>query len=578
MSTNTQPKYHKSCDYCRYRKVKCQKIENTDTCRHCEACSVPCKYSLKEKSQKRRIKSAKIAASIQDKSPRVEQQGESLTIDSGLNSFLAGITAPTPPQLQHTQIQSFFSPESNNQPQQTQHVIANSPATVSLSPQSFSSTSPPEQSNQYSHHRSLSLDDTKYRTPNANANTNTNTDTSNDETIQGNVKGMTNPSSNPKISTSKRSVRDIYKQFVQPFTPFLPDSLILDDIDTDLSQLCKCCISLSALTSADYMTPDATTELLLEVCNNILQQETEWDENTIASVFLLASRSTLPGNVVQRCIKAFSTTIIDNSKIILGAIAADAWTALVENRPPAVDPKILTNFDFYLQEIDNSTFGYYFLSLSQILLRCLFSFHEIPCTASSPLDQNSREWVNQRYRYLQLESDLLMWPIRLPKHLTVVKDELIAPNEAVILHVLHNTATLALYNHALKNRKTYGHQIAVAPVPGLLQFCAGMAKSTFKCGGHLYHRWPILRQLQVLNAEYMLALYESTEYEFCKRALSWWIDDQVDPPLFKRVKDLLGDTDWAEHSDGAVVFWVYRDVRSMSIDVLLSDASDRLSA
>jgi hypothetical protein len=174
---------------------------------------------------------------------------------------------------------------------------------------------------------------------------------------------------------------------------------------------------------------------------------------------------------------------------------------------------------------------------------------------------------------LQIESDLLIWPVKLPKDLTVVKDELIAPSGAMLLHMLHNTVLLTLYYHAIKN-PIYGNILSIVAIPGVLQFMGGMAKSTLKFGVQVAHKWPILRQCQVLTAQFMLDLYHVTEFQYCKVALSYWIDDTVSPELFRQVKQLLGDINYSENSDGSVVFWLFRDIRSISLDMLLAEARE----
>ncbi|CAN6672653.1 hypothetical protein TRVA0_046S01112 [Trichomonascus vanleenenianus] len=594
-------KFHKSCNYCRHRKVKCEVLENSTECEHCKLCGVPCVFSRKEKSQKRRMKSAQIAAAIQGQPahPPRSQSGSahpplngsgSVPPGQGQRSRASG-SGPSPgyEEAGFPSNSGFSSNSAYSSSYGTHHLVGvvpfqNMPQPAlyetrrpdappsgpqsAISPSSAVSYSPRERQGSGVEEQMSAQPSAGYGlSPPSNQYTE--------------LLGMTNPS-NPRAKAAKGTLKSIYKLQIEPFSPFLPESAL--DGPENISKLTRCCVSLASVSSPEANMTDTTRDLLHEMFYYLVDRESEWNEVTLGSILIHAVRSKISADLHSTLMAQINAMPMlsdpaTRAALLLGAMAVDTWTSLVDNTRPHLDPQLLCGFDELVATIDDNTFAHHFLLLSYTLFNVLTLVHEPqPLLDDKELKEDNsrtRTWRERRYRLLQLESELLIWPVKLPKHLTVVKDELIAPNEAVILHVLHNTATLALYNFALNYPSTTGKQMCLVPVPGLLQFMSGMAKSTFKCGGHMHPKWPILRQCQVLTARYMLELYNQVEYEFCKRALAWWTDEELDPELFGKVKALLGGVDWTEYSDGAVVFWVYRDARSTAVELFLSDARDR---
>ena len=557
-SRTAEVKYHKSCNYCRYRKVKCEVLEGLTVCEHCKLCDVECVFSRKEKSLKRRLKSAEIAATVQAASEQRQQPSKvnpsALVVDGSLP--LWGTLEPSHP----ITIPSLASPTSSYTG--TDPGIGTSAIDVdSLTPNgTFASPFYTVRERSDSIRSRDSNDVAVY---------------SDSPMSLSEILGIENRGMRGGGHAS--TIGEIYLSYVRRFSPFLP-TYIFDEQpkvqNESINSLARCCINLSSISAPDNMTPDATTQLLYEVLGPLLEKEAEWSPITIASVFLFAIRNKLKDKLILRIINRVnsfraSATPLD-SGLVLGAVAVDSWNSLINcSYAPTIDPSLLQEFDLELRTLDDTTFAYHFLLLSRILYRLLVSTKE-PYSQYSINGHRRRRF---KLEILQIESDLLIWPVKLPKDLTVVKDELIAPSGAMLLHMLHNTVLLTLYYHAIKN-PIYGNILSIVAIPGVLQFMGGMAKSTLKFGVQVAHKWPILRQCQVLTAQFMLDLYHVTEFQYCKVALSYWIDDTVSPELFRQIKQLLGDIDYSENSDGSVVFWLFRDIRSISLDMLLAEARE----
>ncbi|ANB10940.1 hypothetical protein AWJ20_3734 [Sugiyamaella lignohabitans] len=395
---------------------------------------------------------------------------------------------------------------------------------------------------------------------------------------------LTVPSNHSRrLPEDPQAVRDAYTLYIEPCTPFFPPEFY---DASDMSTLARCCMSLASFSSPNSVAPVGSIAMLYEVVDQLVAQETVWNEFSLSAVFCVLVRYKLPYDRVSRAINQFikkgpqhypSPGI--NYNLLIGALSAYAWNSLVayDNlRPPNNDEaEIIDIYETVTSNISEDTFAYHFLYVSTLL--CRFKVLMIlpdevysPESLASGSPQHDDAWYSTRKSLIRLEYELLLWPVRLPKHLTVVKDDLIATPGALILHVLHNTVLLAYYIQAIRHKDPYGRMLSILPVPGLLQFLCGMAASSFKCQPDIIEKWPIIRDCLVITARLMLELYNQTEYENCKVALALYQDSQTAPGLYNSIQKVLAAVDWAANDkDGAALYWIFRDVRSMSLQHLL---------
>jgi hypothetical protein len=258
---------------------------------------------------------------------------------------------------------------------------------------------------------------------------------------------------------------------------------------------------------------------------------------------------------------------VRNPNVALGAICTYAWKFFLANEDTLPVPQVDMGqvYRAVIRQLDDQSFAYHFLFVSSLLHRYII-VTSVDGTASSPRDDI---WKEKRRKLIDLELEFLLWPVRLPKQLTVVKDELIATPGAIILHVLHNTLLLVYYCRGIRHKEIYGRMLSIHPVPGLLQFLCGMASSSFKCRPEIIRLWPALKDCLLLTARLVVELYKETEYENCKISLSFFKEAEEDSALYAEIQELLGNDDWAsKDEDGAALYWVVRDIRSMSLQNL----------
>lgn len=476
-------KYHKSCDYCRYRKVKCQLVQGESVCAHCARCEIPCVFSRRGKSAKRLVKSAQLAAEVQRRERR--RNGE------------------------YIEKVSTVSPSST-----TEHDGLRC-LTMNLS---------------VNHTLSMAI-----------------------ESIVSDENRLLTLSSFSQIQAEDPAVNDLHKDlytaFIQPYTPLISETLL-----NRLTPVAKLCIVCYIAHPSNW----------LEVLYEWLQMDGWSDPLNVSAVALLGSKYLLPYGLVSSIFTAYRH---GPSLLTFPAVTVDAWTSLLTSTPPELEeidlPQDLSTL------FSESLFCHHFFTLTLILHRYLTFRQEV----EQEFSLSSPQFESWKKSALQLEYDLLLWPVKLPIDLSVVKDELIATDGAIVLHILSNTVLIVLYGHALSNPSSFGKLHCLQPVPGVLQFLTGMAKSSFINGPQVQDKWPNIYQCLSLTANVMLNIHKSFDFEYAKVALSFWKDHQTDPKLYNDVQQALDHHDWSDDADGAMVYWVYRDCRSMSLNIHLSEVS-----
>jgi hypothetical protein len=479
-------KYHKSCDYCRYRKVKCQLVPGESICAHCARCEIPCVFSRRGKSTKRLLRSAQLAAEVQ----RRERQRNG----------------------EYVEKVSTVSPSST-----TDHDALKC-LTMNLS---------------VNHTLSMAI-----------------------ESIVSDGNRLLTLSSFSQIQAEEPAVnglhKDFYTAFVQPYTPLICETLL--SRLTPVARLCIVC----------YI---ANPPNWLDVLRDWLQMDGLSDPLNVSAVALLGTKHILPHELVSSIFAAYRH---GPPLLTLPAVTVDAWMSLLTSSSPELhEISFPTDLSSLFPE---SLFCYHFFTLTLTLHRYLTLRQEV----ERDFSLNSPQFESWKKRALQLEYDLLLWPVKLPIDLSVVKDELIATDGALVLHILSNTVLILLYGHALSNPSSFGKLHCLQPVPGVLQFLSGMAKSSFINGPQVQEKWPNIYQCLALTARIMLNMYKEFDFEYAKIALSFWKDDQTDPTLYNDVQQALDHQDWSDDADGATVYWVYRDCRSMSLNLHLSEVGESL--
>jgi hypothetical protein len=303
--------------------------------------------------------------------------------------------------------------------------------------------------------------------------------------------------------------------------------------------------------------------------SQLLAHETNFSEDTIAMLLTVIVRSKMPEALVAQIITHYNGLVHPSANTSMGAMSAYAWNVFAGNTLLPI-PHGVQNYVAFpsLSGTDEQMFAYHFFGLSALQYR----LNELTEEISSGI-MTSEQWNVVKRKLLKFENDLLLFPVRLPKSLTVVKDAFVASEGAICFHVLHNAMLTYYYCNAIQH-KEMARMISVAPVPGLLQFLAGMAASSFKCSPELLAKWPILRPFLVMTARYMVDLYKSTEYEFCKISLAFFTDCDSDRMLWDEIRQILGNVNWTlKYEDGAAIYWVFRDIRSMTLGSLIKDVA-----
>ena len=82
--------------------------------------------------------------------------------------------------------------------------------------------------------------------------------------------------------------------------------------------------------------------------------------------------------------------------------------------------------------------------------------------------------------------------------------------------------------------------------------------------------WPLVRDIQAVAAKTMLALWQLTRFENCRALLNLWEPDNEHAELAEEVRHCIGSGPWSvETVDGYSVFWTFRDVRTLCLDLLI---------
>ncbi|KIW65369.1 hypothetical protein PV04_07635 [Phialophora macrospora] len=357
------------------------------------------------------------------------------------------------------------------------------------------------------------------------------------------------------------STGDKYRRIVHCEFPFIPDDLLRDDIILR-SPVLSYCIALAAslslqkecagLSDLEMQTLVAFTE---KPCLDIVEA---------AGLMLLLPRTQLGPGIAEKAFRAVFQS--DNPSdipvpISVATLTAHTWLSLAGQSPSLLDlsPSILLD---YSAGLDQTTFAPHYLKLTHLAASFLRLRHSTDQEGIA--GDTAQAWA-------RLEYSCLLNVAQMPSEFLDVRDEMPASPAAIITHMLQSLIYLQFYGYVLCKKPELGLVLGLRPVPGVLHFICACSRSIFVCQQQIMEHWTLLHNVQAEAAQIMLDLWTLTKFENCRALLNLW-----EPPpnqfesLQVEVKKQLGSGPWAiEVIDGYSVFWTFRDVRSLSLEVHL---------
>ncbi|CUM57577.1 uncharacterized protein AC631_05653 [Debaryomyces fabryi] len=376
---------------------------------------------------------------------------------------------------------------------------------------------------------------------------------------------------------------NIYKIHIEPYTPFVLYDMFNSTDSGYLDHFSKFCIHLASVSSSTNQIPLSTIDLLFEVFKGYMEDDSRYifDEVTLSFFLLLPLRIRISDNIVQKHLGMFNKFYEKNGNslpinLLVGALTVDAFYSLLKGTwVLTTNTSILKEVSNFVGTLNKKCFNYHYLSVACFLYKLIMVVSNIKLS-----------YEEQRIEMLHLEYEMLLWPAKLTRELSVVEDDLLATPEAFFLHVIHNTLLIEFYSNALRYKNKFGKMNSIFAVPGLYQFIAGMAKSNFRLNEGLVGRWSLIANCQLHTAKLLLGLYEVMEFEEFILALRFYkkstnvFDYEFQDHIFSQVQKLLTKNSSYKLSDddkdGPKVFWVFRDVRSMSLQLYIDESKERL--
>lgn len=363
--------------------------------------------------------------------------------------------------------------------------------------------------------------------------------------------------------------KDLYASNIKPYTPFVSDELF------DLPQLddfCRCCINIASVSSPQNIIPESKSALFSEQYEQLMKNNVPWNKVRLSCFFLLPLRAVIPQYQVQDALAAFKELSLEevSDELVAAACTVDAWNSLFTNTPLATRSKhLIERFSIYLASLDTTSFAYHFLYVGYFLYKFTWVISE------------KLSYEETKALILQLEFDMLLWPAKLTRHLSVITDALLASPEAFILHVLHNTLLTFYYTKLVLHEDSYGLMVSLSAVPGLYNFISGMARSNFVVKESIVTRWSITVDCQTSMAKQLLVLNNVMDFHDFKMALLHFNKHQnvsnktLQDETYERVQKLLQERnitlDTEVDVDGSKLYWTFRDVRSMTLQIYVNE-------
>lgn len=218
----------------------------------------------------------------------------------------------------------------------------------------------------------------------------------------------------------------------------------------------------------------------------------------------------------------------------------------------------------YGASLDQDTFAPHYLKLTH-LAASLLGLRDTTTTPQE--DETLPRDVTQAWA--KLEYSCLLNVAQMPSEFLDVRDEMPATPAAVITHMLQSVIYLRLYSYILVENPAIGRALGLRPVPGVLYFICAITRSIFVCQRQIVEHWSQLSQLQATAARILLGFWELTKFENCRALLNLWDPEPGQFELLKHtVRERIGPGPWTiELIDGYSVFWTFRDLRSLNLEV-----------
>ncbi|EGV63052.1 hypothetical protein CANTEDRAFT_134891 [Yamadazyma tenuis ATCC 10573] len=516
----------RACNFCRKRKIKCTVLTSNSVCEHCKehnrACIFDHKAVIREPPTRRKQHNSVSKKKVQnDPKPR-----RIITATSAIDRFDVALASGT--------VNRHLSSYTGTFLDQIEPVVME----------------------QYNKAVDEDNDDVEDESP--------------VESYARTTKRLEDPTTSPFAVSPQSSLRQLYTDHIEPYTPFLAPEVF----ETELSPFATCCINIAAVSSLTNRLPGSAVESFLSVVRHELQHgDMVWDVANLSCFFLLPLRTIMPAQDICHSLEEFNRLLARNQSLpvnlMAAAVCVDAWFALCKAQPLMTNSSIFTRCCDLFTTLDMKDFNYQFLTVTVFVYKLIWLQHdtEIP-------------YEDKKQELLQFEFNMLLFPAKLSKGLIVVKDKLLSTPEAFILHILHNMLMIAYYSLAVTQWE-FGNMTSIMAVPGLYHFISGMAISNFRVRDEIVGRWCIIADSQIYTAKLLVQLYRVMEFDTFTFALQFYtyrpnisFTAHESSDIDRNVKELLDNASVRERDDdfdGAVVFWVFRDVRSMSLQMYLNE-------
>lgn len=371
----------------------------------------------------------------------------------------------------------------------------------------------------------------------------------------------------PQSQDSDENLISLYRSTIETETPFLSRA---SQTAHNIDRAAEWCLKLAANESPCR---------ILGICGApALCEFDRWTPTAFSCFFLTPLRVPIPSEEIAAVFRYFNREIASHPALmtdvnmLAGACTVDAWNSLSRKVPlqTRIDPNLVRVF---AGTLNDTMFNY------NVVTVCLM-LYELLAVLSDGADSADPVafWDANRRKMLIFEYEMLVFPVKLTPELSVIDDSLQATSEALFLHIVHNTLMIVYYGTAVLKQHDFGRSVSIYAIPGLYLFIAGMAKSNFTLASILMDRWGFMADCMVITARYILALHKAMPFDNFKEGLFCFrknVSDKVlaiaeAHVLLKEIDTLLEGYRYTQNiTDGAAVFWVFRDTRSMTLDVCL---------
>lgn len=559
----------KACNFCRKRKIKCKVQGNSSVCQSCTQYSRECIFDHKVIENKFKDSEPQKPKRLSASDSPVFSGSKSINLDSSLPKL---VLAPPnqqnpPPRPSHT----WSSESVGSQAPPPLQPISETSSTVPTTPQESVPSFPKPKASM----PELQIENLAAAKPSSY--TGTFLEQVEPFAMEQYNKLIQYPASLTGSNDSSidipdtSSLKQVYIDYIEPYTPFLPHLMF----EEDLSNFATCCINVSSVSSPNYKLPRSAVDSFLTIIHHDLNTNSvEWNVVNLCCFFLLPSRIVMNKRHVYDSLNEFNRLYESSDQVpiqlVVGALCVDAWNSFYTELNLITKPEILEVASKMFNIMNIKHFNYQFITVTTFIYKLIWLQND---ATNLPYNQRKDE-------ILKFEYNMLLFPAKLSNDLIVVRDTLLSTPEAFILHILHNMLMIAYYKFAV-TKPQVGEMALVFPVPGLYHFIYGMAISNFRVTQQIVGRWSIIADTQIFTAKCLTEMYNVMEFDNFTFALKFYnrrpnsnynnlqcmaIDEQAQKIADKA--HVNRDDDF----DGHVVFWVFRDVRSMSLQMYINNS------